>query len=892
MSSQVDDRANDLVYAPHRERLKMRLDDIKRYTPQLASSMKLAVSSTSERQLLAKEEAIKQRDIVVTRIVDALLDIIRTLQLTHLIKNGLEPIDMVELRRTRDNMNKKMLEARRWLREYSAPTKGPGELAVRCIISDAIEIADKSGLGYLAELVHKKASKCSNETDNLCNLRDNGLGTANEGIRSSQEVEAELDDLLAACDEVLNKADELQALRDEINKLLEAAHEWLADPDAKSGPGSEAIHDICKTCQQIAGDVDPASIQSDIMRLCENIEENMSSLEPLRNANQGNTPIAKNLSFGTGELLGKLINTIDNALSAKIPAKTLDGRLEQTKKWLGDPSKDDDKLGVKAARAIIGQARKVAVLCPDQELSAILGANATEAENLMNKVIENLNRGDENAAQEAADKMDAKLDELKANLEDALTASIAEKFADTGSALKKLKDAAKKPKGTPRRDENYNICEDDFIEKAKELSSLARAAAEASTRSNNQQQEAIRSAANKLDLLTDQVSGAARVVYADPDNSAATEHFENTCDEWTHQVEDLTALVDDTTDAYAFVCRLEQCILKDHNKCENAMKENQPHALLPCAAATARKAHRILMVTKREAENSEDKEFVSALEKGFNSLNRSINPMIAAAKNYANNSSVIANQNSFLDANGNLMAGVAEIKEALAPKIPPAPEPENFPPPPLEELNRLEIQPPTVPNPPEKPEMPSRPPTPDIISDDEADPQIQEAAKETMEMLKQFESKGNSLIAAAKKMALLMAKMSRLVQGGNKKELIKCAKDIARASNDVTRIATEIANQCTDRRIRNDMLTVLERIPTVATQLKILSTVKATMLGRNNVPENEVMEATEMLVYNAQNLMKGVRQVVKESEAATIKIRTDAGMTIRWVRKKDNRYRY
>lgn len=66
---------------------------------------------------------------------------------------------------------------------------------------------------------------------------------------------------------------------------------------------------------------------------------------------------------------------------------------------------------------------------------------------------------------------------------------------------------------------------------------------------------------------------------------------------------------------------------------------------------------------------------------------------------------------------------------------------------------------------------------------------------------------------------------------GSKRELIATAKAIADASADVTRIAKQLARECTDKRIRTNLLQVCERIPTIATQLKILSTVKATMLG-------------------------------------------------------------
>ncbi len=106
-------------------------------------------------------------------------------------------------------------------------------------------------------------------------------------------------------------------------------------------------------------------------------------------------------------------------------------------------------------------------------------------------------------------------------------------------------------------------------------------------------------------------------------------------------------------------------------------------------------------------------------------------------------------------------------------------------------------------------------------------------------------------------------------------------------------------------------LQVCERIPTISTQLKILSTVKATMLGRTNISEEEseqvrsrlrsflnpvfrwnrskcvlvLLQATEMLVHNAQNLMQSVKETVREAEAASIKIRMDAGFTLRWARK-------
>lgn len=48
----------------------------------------------------------------------------------------------------------------------------------------------------------------------------------------------------------------------------------------------------------------------------------------------------------------------------------------------------------------------------------------------------------------------------------------------------------------------------------------------------------------------------------------------------------------------------------------------------------------------------------------------------------------------------------------------------------------------------------------------------------------------------------------------------------------------------------------------------------------------EDQEATEMLVGNAQNLMQSVKDVVRVAEGASIKMRTDSGYKLRWVRKR------
>ena len=73
-----------------------------------------------------------------------------------------------------------------------------------------------------------------------------------------------------------------------------------------------------------------------------------------------------------------------------------------------------------------------------------------------------------------------------------------------------------------------------------------------------------------------------------------------------------------------------------------------------------------------------------------------------------------------------------------------------------------------------------------------------------------------------------MAHLSELIRGGKgtKRELIACAKALADASERITELAKELARNCTDKKIRTNLLQVCEKIPTLGTQLRVLSTVK------------------------------------------------------------------
>ncbi len=82
------------------------------------------------------------------------------------------------------------------------------------------------------------------------------------------------------------------------------------------------------------------------------------------------------------------------------------------------------------------------------------------------------------------------------------------------------------------------------------------------------------------------------------------------------------------------------------------------------------------------------------------------------------------------------------------------------------------------------------------------------AASADVSFCLQWDHTDNEIIAAAKKIAYLMAHLSDLVGRGTKKELLACARGLAEVSERITELAKELARHCTDKKIRTNLLQV------------------------------------------------------------------------------------
>ncbi|XP_034465468.1 vinculin-like isoform X3 [Hippoglossus hippoglossus] len=984
MSKMIEERQQELTHQEHRQMLVNSMSTVKELLPVLISAIKIFVATKTSRGA-GVEEAERNRKFTFEKMSGEINEIIRVLQLTTWDEDAwANKKDMEAMKRSLALIESKMALAQSWLKDPHGQPGGHGEVALRMILDEAGKVGELcAGKERKDILVTTKA--LGQMTDQVADLRARGQGPTPGCMQRAGQCLQGLDLLFGKVDGASRRLEALINAKQAIARRLDAAQAWLADPNG--GPeGEENIRALLAEAKRIADLCEDPKERDDILRSISEIAGLTAKLMELRKQlklqphatsrwhilpawilccclstlgfsptirGKGDSPEARALAKQIGSALMNLQSKTNRAVANMRPAKpavTLEGKMEQALRWVNNPWVDDRGVGQAAIRGMVGEGRRLAggLLGPYRQ-DMIGRCDRTEA--LMGSLADMAARGEAEAphARATAAQLQESLKDLRKHMQEVMTQEVSDVFSDTTTPIKLLAVAATAPADAPNREEVFDERAGNFEAHAGRLGATAEKAAAVGT-ANKMTVEGIHAAVKHARDLTPQVTTAARILLKNPGNKAAYEHFDTMKNQWIDNVERLTSLVDEAIDTKSLLDASEEAIKKDIDKCRVAMANVQPQMLVAGATSIARRANRVLLVAKREVENSEDPRFRDTVKHASDILSHTISPMVMDAKGVAGNIQDKALQKAYLDSCLRILGAVGKVREAFQPQEP------DFPPPPpdLDQLHVSDEQAPPKPPLPEGEVPPPRPPPPEERDEEFPEQKVGEVLSEPMmvaarqlhdearkwsskpedeevveerevddddeftdgeddyepELLmmpsnqpvnqpmlaaaqalhqeaRKWSSKGNDIIAAAKRMALLMAEMSRLVRGGsgNKRAMIQCAKDIAKASDEVTRLAKEVAKQCTDRRIRTNLLQVCERIPTISTQLKILSTVKATMLGRTNISEEESEQATEMLVHNAQNLMQSVKETVREAEAASIKIRTDSGCTLRWVRK-------
>ncbi|XP_026474061.1 vinculin isoform X4 [Ctenocephalides felis] len=750
-----------------------------------------------------------------------------------------------------------------------------------CSMKIYIHIMDQGGKGAeeASENRNYLSSRMSDEIHEIIRVLQ---------LTTYDEDQSELDNLTV-----------LKKLSNAIHTKMLTATDWLSDPRAlRGGVGEKSLRQIIETARRVCDHCLPQDA-AQISRLAGEIASKTDALCELRQAGKGNTPQAQALADEIKEKLTQLQQAVMGAVlgvdkaGLQQTAHTVQGRLEQARKWLQSPASDDRGLGRRAIALIVDEGKKVAEGLPGIHKAEILQL-CEEVESLSHQLggLCSKGLGDSPQAQELARKLSQKLHELKERIQSAVVNRVVEDFIDISTPLKQFTEAVNVPEGTPGREQNFTEKANNLQAFSNRASKTSRMVAAGGSSGNKKIAEALLSAASQVDSLTPQLISAGRIRMNYPDSKAAEEHLNNLRQQYADTIIKVRNLCDQATDPADFIKTSEEQMQKHTFLCEEAIRNKLPQKMVDNTSSIARLANRVLLVAKQESDNSEDPQFISNVNTASDEMLGYVAPMVQDAKQVALNPSDQSAVSRWRDTNKNLLNSVGKVRRAVmvTPDLPPPPD-----------MNKLHVSKCLLENAPPRPPLPrgeappSRPPPPETDDEDEVfksaplpNQPIMMAAHGLHEEVRQWSSKDNEIIAAAKKMAILMAKLSQLVRSdskGSKRELIATAKAIAEASEEVTRLAKQLARECTDKRIRTNLLQVCERIPTIGTQLKILSTVKATMLGAQGTEEDQ--EATDMLVGNAQNLMQSVKETVRAAEGASIKIRSDqTNHRLRWVRRQ------
>ncbi|XP_010787925.1 vinculin-like isoform X4 [Notothenia coriiceps] len=901
MSKMIEERQQELTHQEHRQMLVNSMGTVKELLPVLISAIKIFVSTKTSRGA-GVEEAEMNRRFTFEKMSAEIHEIIRVLQLTTWDEDAwANKKDMEALKRYLALIESKMAQAKGWLKDPHGQPGDPGEVALHVILDEAGKVGELCA-GKERKDILATSKALGQMSDQVADLRARGQGPTTGCVQRAGQCSQGLDLLFGKVDNAARRLEALINAKQSIARRLDAAQAWLADPNG--GPeGEEKIRALLAEAKRIADLCEDPKERDDILRSISEIAGLTARLVELRRQGKGDSPEARALAKQIGAALLNLQSKTNRAVANMRPAKpdvTLEGKMEQALRWVSNPGVEDRGVeceilqwntGQAAIRGMVGEGKRLAGGLIGPYRQDMIG-RCDRTEGLMTNLADMASRGEAEAphARATAAQLQDSLKDLRRHMQEVMTQEVSDVFSDTTTPIKLLAVAATAPPEAPNREEVFEERAGNFEAHAGRLGATAEKAAAVGS-ANKSTVEGIHAAVKHARDLTPQVTTAAVILLKNPGNKAAYEHFDTMKNQWIDNVEKLTGLVDEAIDTKSLLDASEEAIKKDIDKCRVAMANVQPQMLVAGATSIARRANRVLLVAKREVENSEDPRFRDTVKNASDILSHTISPMVMDAKAVAGNIQDKALQKAYLDSCLRILAAVGKVREAFQPQEP------DFPPPPpdLDQLHVSDEQAPPKPPLPEGEVPPPRPPPPEEKDEEFPEQKVGEvlsepmmvAARQLHDEARKWSSKGNDIIGAAKRMALLMAEMSRLVRGGsgNKRALIQCAKDIAKASDEVTRLAKEVAKQCTDRRIRTNLLQVCERIPTISTQLKILSTVKATMLGRTNISEDESEQATDMLVHNAQNLMQSVKETVREAEAASIKIRTDSGCTLRWVRK-------
>ncbi|CAH8526411.1 unnamed protein product [Schistosoma margrebowiei] len=918
MIKEVDNRQEELTIQSHSALLLRGIEQVKRLTPILISSLKLHVN-THQNHLPGAAESQANRDFLLSEMSSEVHEIIRGLQLTETDSSELFDDDLAAMHMNKAAFDSRLQFVSDWISDSNCSVAmTAGEKALNQVLNSARNLANLNQTSSNSKAIIHLCDELNDYAQSLIHLRRSGHGNGSEASHIANTLSTKLNQLSRLCkdlslrdhngggvgDQQHHTCNPLFRLARTLEGKLVQAQRWLADP---RGPLRHVGLEACRSLAQGARSIIMSSDSNDVSANSNKINANSSPSE-----DKGTNDACLESCEHIERVSDKLFAISSQPLTAE-----------------NEISQQDLAMAISRSLAYIWQTL-------EKLLTRQIAEVYTDLVGPLRQLVESASPSSGNLPDQ---------NDYNVKMKEFLTQC--NQLVNTGelAAATKLSDVW--------RSDALRCLTSQLNELGAQVVLAGRAV--------------ILSADPNLQL---QPGGASL-------KQATSDHFLMMRQHWTDTAERMRALVDEAVDANAFIAAQEIGMLRDSAKTENSIAAISTTGVVESTTRIARRANRVLQLITREADNSEDPLYVDRMNDAVKALRSTITPMVNDAKGLVTNIEDPRMHDQWRLSNRNLLTAVNSVKQAVSPsfnnpinyyhehyrpvsihknginststsissnscnnihnnnnnnnsvsssKSSHASIKETTPSIPLREMQEISITDEdrqqqsgtislddAVSTTTTAAGVPARTSTPDTEVDEEfnfpppeENQPIMAAAHALHHETRLWSSRDNELIAATKRMAALMAQLSQIVRGeyGTKKDLINVSMAIAEASLDVNQCAKVLAKECTDRRIRSNLLHLSDRILTIGNQLKILSTVKATMLGTQDdswfeaplqseldCGSTEDQENTESLVGNAQNLMQSVIEALHIAEGASIKMRVNNGQKFIWhPRIKSNSY--
>ncbi|KAJ8406731.1 hypothetical protein AAFF_G00296470 [Aldrovandia affinis] len=373
MAKMIDERQQELTHQEHRVMLVNSMNTVKELLPVLISAIKIFVTTKSARSQ-GVEEALKNRNFTFEKMSSEINEIIRVLQLTSWDEDAWANKDTEAMKRALALIDSKLNQAKGWLRDPNGQPGDAGEQAIRQILDEAGKVGELCA-GKERRDILGTAKTLGQMTDQVSDLRARGQGASPVAMQKAQQVSQGLDVLTGKVENAARKLEAMTNSKQAIAKRIDAAQNWLADPNSGS-EGVENIRAMLAEAKKIADLCEDPKEREDILRSMGEIAALTAKLSELRKqyvalsrATHTSAPLHSSATIthmGTPQIatvLQNLQSKTTRAVANSRPAKaavTMEGKIEQAQRWIENPTVDDRGVGQAAIRGLVAEGRRLA----------------------------------------------------------------------------------------------------------------------------------------------------------------------------------------------------------------------------------------------------------------------------------------------------------------------------------------------------------------------------------------------------------------------------------------------------------------------------------------------------------------------------------------------------